>query len=440
MRISIDRPLVVCAVGCGVAGMLVAYCLRKLLGNLVKIIGYEAGRPVDERDRDNRIDALAGAGGAGVYSDGKFSAPPAGTGFFENFALIAAEDAESAYAAVREVLDRYGAHLPPVIERMGDARHVDGAWALKQYACAEIPLDRRIAMVREMMAAFDEVHYETPVDWDARSPLVLRPRPRHANDRPESQTCDYVVLATGRFGMLGLQRPVPTAPRRLELGVRIIVPGVIMADVPQLDPKWTAKFDVLAHDGAPVAFEARTFCVCRNGETVVTEYTAPDGREIRSISGRSDTPGPTHSSNLAVNVRVCNGPLAEKIARAIFANADLHRLGARHYVDVPYMELTAAHLTPLFGDLVARAVMHATALFVQEFVSAGQLRMTRVQAPTVEGLCWYPDVRPNLELAGTRGRVFVGGDLTGIFRGIVASMASGAHIARRIAGAVETDD
>jgi len=54
-----------------------------------------------------------------------------------------------------------------------------------------------------------------------------------------------------------------------------------------------------------------------------------------------------------------------------------------------------------------------------------------IKGPTVEGVVYYPKINNNLQWIGMEN-AFVGGDSSGKFRGIIASMISGEFIARII--------
>ena len=64
-------------IGCGPSGLMAGYSLEMSKKNInYKII--EMGKSLDERDHNNCDDLTNGIGGAGLFSDGKFSWYPAG--------------------------------------------------------------------------------------------------------------------------------------------------------------------------------------------------------------------------------------------------------------------------------------------------------------------------------------------------------------------------
>ena len=76
--------------GTGPAGLAAAHRLRNT--NL-KLLVLDAGKAVDKRDRYSPYDATTGDGGAGLFSDGKFSFFPSATALWtlpRNADLLAA--------------------------------------------------------------------------------------------------------------------------------------------------------------------------------------------------------------------------------------------------------------------------------------------------------------------------------------------------------------
>lgn len=63
-------------IGAGPAGLSFGYSFSKYSKNFLII---DMGKPLDLRERYDPLDCLCGEGGAGFFSDGKFSFFPSGT-------------------------------------------------------------------------------------------------------------------------------------------------------------------------------------------------------------------------------------------------------------------------------------------------------------------------------------------------------------------------
>ena len=75
MLSSTNRPSVA-VIGAGQAGLAAACALSC---KEVDVTVYEAGQELSKRRHDIAVDLAAGIGGAGLFSDGKFSYYPSGT-------------------------------------------------------------------------------------------------------------------------------------------------------------------------------------------------------------------------------------------------------------------------------------------------------------------------------------------------------------------------
>ena len=209
--------------------------------------------------------------------------------------------------------------------------------------------------------------------------------------------------------------------RRVELGVRIEGPsahpffGALVAEGASIDPKWII--------GREEGTSWRTFCCCVDGELVEVEI---DGR--RCWSGRADVP-PTGRSNVGFNVRF--GRLED--APCV---ADIGRRGPWRGELLSTLR-SSAGLAELFGSAGAEALVEGLARLVQRFPSALERgpEPLVLWGPCLEGVGHYPRTDEHLQVPGLP--LFVAGDATGRFRGLIAAMVSGAYVGRRAALLIE---
>ncbi|MFD5483298.1 FAD-dependent oxidoreductase [Streptomyces hawaiiensis] len=402
-------------VGAGPAGLAAA---QRLAGSPYRVALVDGGKPVTSRDRHAAEDLTRGHGGAGLFSDGKFSFFPSAS---ELWTLPRTEDLHAAYEWTCALLGSYGLDTPPFPTDPTAYTVGSGQWVLKEYPSDYLSLEARLRLTEDMVAATDAtVINETeivktsydPVSDDFR--LVLR----HADGQESELVARRLLLASGRFGPLSLNTLTEAhAFRRLEVGFRIQQPAdlAFFRDMKQLDPKLRFREE----DGG---VEWRTFCACRNGEAALTETQG-----LWTVSGRSDCP-PTGRSNVGFNTRI----LDEAVARRAMAPA------------LAAMEDEASHFTVSMAALIA-SEPDAVATFdrvygpeLREIMVRGLSRLanafpdirdgeTQLIGPTLEGVGWYPEVDGDLRLSDAPA--WVAGDACGLFRGIVAAMISGHYAA-----------
>ncbi|WP_030617042.1 hypothetical protein [Streptomyces fulvoviolaceus] len=405
----------IAVLGAGPAGLAAA---RRLAGTGVSTVLVDGGRPVAERDRYAAEDLTRGHGGAGLFSDGKFSFFPSASELWE---LPRTDDLRAAYDWTCALLGSYGLDTPPFPEDPTAYTVGTGEWVLKDYPSDYLSLDARLRLTDDLVVGLDAtVLNETEVVGAVHDPDadVFRLALRDSKGQDEELTVRRLLLAGGRFGPLGLREVTGQRSfRRLEVGFRIEQPAerAFFRDMTQLDPK-------LRFREADGSVEWRTFCACRQGEASLTETQG-----LWTVSGRSDCP-PTGRSNVGFNTRILDETVAERaLAPALAAMADEEN----HFV-LPLLDLLAgrteavATFDRVYGPELRTAMTRGLTRLAEAFPEIEDAG-TRLIGPTLEGVGWYPAVDGDLRLLDAPA--WVAGDACGLFRGIVAAFISGHYAA-----------
>jgi uncharacterized FAD-dependent dehydrogenase len=232
----------------------------------------------------------------------------------------------------------------------------------------------------------------------------------------------HLVLAGGRFMPLqwnesgfGLEKM--GAFSGFEFGVRIQdeASAPFFAEMRGVDPKYR-----FVHPSKPM--EWRTFCCCRNGEIVVSNTNG-----LFTASGRADCP-PTGLSNIGFLNRILDPELAPEVATPILDRAQRERALFR-------VSLSAA----LSGDDAvlrdrlgpgADSLLEGLRSLCDAFPSLRASASAELVGPCVErgGVTLR---NQDLRLEGTN--IWVAGDCSGHFRGIVSSLISGHYVGVKVA-------
>ena len=86
-------------------------------------------------------------------------------------------------------------------------------------------------------------------------------------------------------------------------------------------------------------------------------------------------------------------------------------------------------LEKFYGNNAGKIFRAGLTLLLGQFnIEIGEINLI---GPTIEGVGMYPQLKDDLSLTG-ENRIFVAGDSTGIFRGIIPSMMSGIYVALSI--------
>lgn len=389
-------------VGAGPAGLSAAAELSRVGSCLL----VEQGRAPGERERGDAREILSGVGGAGLFSDGKHSLYPAAS---ELWALPDRGLLAAAVERAAEPLARRG--VGPVtwdIPLAGEP--TAGAWHLKRYPSIYVPLARRLELIGELARGVATIWTGARVVSAAREGGLVRLTVERGGARREVVT-RAVIAATGRLSPREV-RPWLTGLgarfvfRRLEFGIRVEVASdsPLLQRLEGVDPKLRFREDADT--------EARTFCLCREGEVVLGAAAG-----LAAFSGRADCP-PTGRSNLGLLVRTRDEGLAREVAAALFvARPQVVAMGAADEA-----------LRPCFGARGAEAVRRALRRLCELCPALGEDRGALLHMPCIEGVGEYPADDGALRLAPG---VYAAGDVCGRFRGIVAGMISGRYAALR---------
>ncbi|WP_157083462.1 hypothetical protein [Bradyrhizobium manausense] len=426
----------VCIVGGGPAGLGAANMFRK---SGVDFQLLDEGPPLDVRQHDCADHLGTGIGGAGLFSDGKFSYYPSGTSLYT---LSPPSRLKAAYSETIIVLREAGIEAPEFPVRSFDCGNPDVGVVHKAYPSQSATLAQRRKLTSALANQYQvgRIRPLSRVEGIKRAAngyvVTYRDRP---SDRTISATFTDVVLATGRFGGLSLKRlwnspSLVTEQQRYELGIRIEHPNGVgfLSKIKDNDVKL-----LINTSSAPV----RTFCTCRHGEVWNIRYDA-----MSALSGRSDGP-PTDYSNFGLLPRFA-GDQAHR-GRKIWEHF-IHTFGKarqalwqplRGFMDGTSMELTRVNLanrpwypreTFVPGDI--GGIIHPE---LKRILSDSIYALLRQYPdidctdavclfPAIEGVGCFPSTTQ--ELRTRSDGVWCCGDLVGKFRGLVPALVSGHYV------------
>lgn len=402
-------------VGAGPAGLSAARALRD---SRLKTLVLEHGKTYTERDRHSPYDISSGIGGAGLYSDGKFSFYPSATNLWKLHDRAAIE---KAYYVMSEYLYRQGMQVPPFPATNNEQILPGDRWAIKKYPSLYLSFENRLRLITEMTNALSsQVVTRTTVTDIRRTTAFTVQVKNQLSQQLSTYFGKALIIANGRFGALQISNLYPTIFRRIEVGVRIQQPSsdAFFENLPGTDPK-------LILSATNSSAEWRTFCACRGGEIVTTNTSG-----YWSVSGRADQPH-TGFSNIGFNVRLTDASVVKsqmpqllsqlQKQEAIFNGSVTNFLNRNSDEYAIIRQLFGGHLALLLHEGLTRLSTEYPAV-TSSAILVG---------PTIEGIGHYPAINRELNLAGMP--CWVSGDATGVFRGIVAAMVSGYYSGHKAA-------
>lgn len=432
----------VVVIGGGVAA---AACVRELLAKNLSVCLFDKGGY--DRDPSKPHDLANGVLGAGSFSDGKYSFFPAGTAVWQLPDKFLVQ--QGLALAIREINDavaKTGQTIPALDETelvgaVQDATDTDRAagitdladnWQFKPYPSVYVPLAARRYMMGETTKLFKPVAKMEHVVVAVKEYTTVHDA-AHEDDEYKiyyQQNGDFdhypfvytkaIVVAGGRFAPFFL--PLENCPRvfrRIEIGVRLLCDAKNPAweRMKGVDPKYICNSGANTENGQR---QYRSFCCCRQGITAVSSFQG-----LHTYSGRADCP-PTGESNIGFTVRSYDSTDMPEFRKVVESLRKRDPCKQTFSTDLDMARALLREYYGSFADPLEAGIKEFLKLF-PELATDPSLRL---QGPVIEGCGEYWQLDDHLRIPGQN--IWVAGDSTGIFRGLVPAMVSGHYVAHQI--------
>lgn len=403
-----EHSIDVLILGAGPAGLAAAHrCLADGLSFRV----VESGPAIENRQGDLSHDLGSGVGGAGLYSDGKLSFYPSAQPLWS---LPGENVLRAAYGWLQNLASDLVESFPPFPDGLADfelTNSTNGFFSKRYKSLVLGPEQRREIVERLIRPIKHQVTLDTTIETISQchggfvATIV-----GNEGDRG-SLFASRVILCPGRYAsqfMPDIDPQLANTFRRFEYGIRIeqAAESFFLKDDPSTDAKL-----MLRHPKESI--EWRTFCCCRDGE-VLANRTG----NLSTFSGTSCTG--SGKSNIGFNCRI----LSSGVFSGLRNEAEQALLGAIEPFSVPIDDFVAnqSKIT-YFGKELDSYLREGLVLLGKEFDLEGSI----LHGPCIEGLGMYPQL--NSQLESSVPGVYLAGDATGIFRGLVPAFLSGAYAA-----------
>ena len=365
------------------------------------LIIIEQGESFETRDRDDPSMVSSGFGGAGLFTDGKISLPPSATYLWTK---LDKRNVMVSYENVNKWLKEYEVTLPKIEETWFDSHEIYNCQ--KYYDSYKLTTEQSEAIIKDFESKIkNNLCLKARVDKikkNLKNGYIIE-----SGDK--IYEAKKIIIATGKESYVNLFSGFNIKINYVsEIGVRISVPNAYFLPYQsdQLDYKLIVKND---------EYEIRTFCCCKDGEIVKSKFG-----KFYSFNGMiTDTK--TGFSNIGILIRGKNKELSDNLINAI------------------------TQLNKSYGEIPLKRFLNGERLFgikydnmIREFIN----RLVDIDSlPEQEASLYFPCIEKTGEffdefsdgsLKLKSENIWIIGDATYKFRGLLAAFVSGEFAANEI--------
>jgi len=438
-------------VGAGPAGMFAAYELVTRSPK-IKIALIEMGQKIENRDRNN---VMHGVGGAGTFSDGKLTLT-ANLSHEKSFHLISKSDYQDMLDYVDKILTNFGVdseYYPKnnqdAVDLIEDAQRNGIELVIRK--ARHVGTDKLALVMKSFQDFLVEKRVEIIEDTEVKDLHFIKENLRGViTVKGEKILGEKVLLAPGRVKANWLQEiaskyDIEYTYDKVEVGVRVEFPEFVMRKHEATLYETVYKLNTPTYDDV-----VRTFCYCPRGMVSIEKY---DGYVC--VNGHSNADHASVNSNFAFLCEVAlTEPVENTIAYArsvaklastigggkpiIQRLADLKkgRRSTWHRIEKSIVSPSLRDVTP--GD-ISMALPHRVVTNIIEGLTCLNQVMPGIDSGST--LLYAPEVKFRSSKIKTDGglqtnikNVFVAGDAAGLSGSITGAAVNGIMAAKGILG------
>ena len=390
-------------IGGGVSGLMTAYYLT--LHNR-RVLVIERGHQFYERHHIKPFDVANGVGGSGLFSDGKVSLYPSATQLWK----LEKENLKIAYSVIEEFLRPFDVNIPSFSDEWSKDSTEESSSYEKQYDSIVLSQEQRTMIAFKLIQSIgsEKIIADTEVVRitlkNNAFELVAKCGSLNINYRAHT-----VVLAGGKHqfdamlpNIKGIQCEFDN---RYEVGIRVECPN---SDFDFYETK-QPDIKLIEKKGE---FEIRTFCCCKGGRVL---ESCADG--FISFNGTSNDFEKSEKSNLGFIVTIPSHLVNDVL--------------------VDFLRNKKSMATPLtlFMENKEVFINERVDECLRNFILSKCPKMAHsansvVYFPEFERFGAYPLLDEKLQL--NRLGIWMTGDSTGKFRGLLPAFVSGTYVAQLI--------
>ena len=388
-------------IGAGPAGLSAGLFLKK---KKITFIIFDSGKPFLSRNKDCPFEVSHGVGGSGLFSDGKFSYPPAASGLWREWDL---GKAESTYHQLEDLFHNCNVQIRSWEEVKAGMLLQDSK--IKTYDSEILDYSERKRILQYMCRELENsIITSTTVSSVTKSNENIF---LITTDTGTQYSCSTVIIATGK------KSPTQLIPNHEKMRHQNIFEMGIRVECPQ------EYYKPLSYDFADYKHiiqidddtQLRTFCSCKNGFVIQSSYDAVH----YTYNGDASDVQPYSNVGITIRVNTTISEYAQEMHQAYSCNKTFC-IPLREYLKGTFI------VGPKTDGQIIRYLPQ-----IIHLEDENCLAKCRIFGPEIERYGNYPDTDSNQSLVSDKN-IYVCGDASGKYRGLFAAFFSGLYCANTI--------
>lgn len=390
-------------IGAGPAGLIAGSILKN---SGLQYLILEKGPALMERCIEKPEDVISGVGGGGLFSDGKLSFPPSASALWTELPL---DGIKSAYEFLVEKLKMIGIDIPKWKKEWENfSSHKGERKTYESILLSELIRFKLTNYLNDENADRIRTHEEVKEIGEFKDYYEIKTQDHKYFARK-------ILIAAGRFGNNLLcsfkNRITPdNILEKIEIGIRVEVPDC------NFKPGQEECTDYKIIRSIEEGVELRTFCSCKDGVVLQSKFN-----KYITFNG-SQMSVKIHKSNIGIVIRTTKeGTLYEReLKKWLDNNIEPFKYSLEEFI---------CEVHDVFGKNVDALLKKS----IRDVVDLDEIMGdSYVYGPEIEYAGEYFNLLAQ-KLKLTKN-IWIAGDLTGSFRGLIAALMSGIYCADCIVG------
>jgi uncharacterized FAD-dependent dehydrogenase/anti-anti-sigma regulatory factor len=390
-------------IGAGPAGLAAGSVLNE--GKIHYLI-LEKGNDLVLRDANNPKDVSSGIGGGGLFSDGKLSFPPSASNLWLQ---LNSDTIKDSYIYLSNILNNLNINIPSF----------ENVWVEKQETYMNTQKKEFMSIVlnnfmrNRVLNFFYDINAKNIITNCCVTTITKNNDYYVLTSNTQQEFyCKKIIISSGKFGNKLLEgidyNDSNKFMNKIEIGIR--VESKLNAFIPYSSPSTDYKLIEKIENGV----EFRTFCCCRDGAVIKSEFD-----NYISYNG-TNTHLVTDTSNIGLLIRATD-------IKSTFYHEMNNLLKHKIYpFNVP-IKIFIENKDIYIGEK-CDAILKDKLAKILNFKNS-DINFCHVYGPEIEYVGKYMTFDKNLNVSKN---IWIAGDVSGNFRGLMAALVSGIHSSKNI--------